>query len=539
MLAQQLRSFLEHLRWPGTSRLSIQSRLLWLTVLISASVLFISDNLTMLSSIRIVERDLGEQNAATAEWLAAELTRLPERGFQTGFESAVRRVFEIEPSVVRVDVYADYGEDLRLLVSSSSSGDRPLEGKEIAAYYNGKADTFTLDEGSGRRIFSIFPIRFSNGRQGFLTVVNSLRTVDKILAAHSQIRVLSLLIGTTLLVAGVVFLFRILVYRSMRHLIRIMRRFKDGDHDARSDENLAGEFSDLARNFNVLLSGIQTLNERMEEQVRHATSELAERNQALHELNLQFFDLQKRLAQSERLALVGQLTATFAHEIGSPLSAVSTHLQLLLEDSALTSRTRDRLRLAGEEIDRVCGIVEGLLDRTRSATKAEELDLAEIVHRVTRLLGPTLESRSVSLELSQQAGPFLLPANANELQQLFLNLFNNALDAMPHGGTLRIAILWEDSTTRDARPEIRVDVADTGVGIDSAKLSQIFEPFFTTKEFGRGTGLGLAVCREIARRHGGRLTATSTEGQGSCFTLCLPGYRSPHSLALTTGGSRP
>ncbi len=503
-------------------RLSLQAWILLLTVVISASVLTVADIVGTTSSIRSVERQLGQETANTARSMAEELQLLAPRSFPARFPAMVREVMEREPLVVRIDVYADFGQDLRLLASSSDKGDRPLEGKEIAAYYKGKADTFIIADSPIRKIFAIHPIRLPDGTPGFLTVVSSLRTVDEIWNTHSRIRLYSILISTALLVVGITVLFRSFVYRRIHHLVQVMHRFQGGEAGARAHEGLGGEFADLVANFNGMLTQIERLNSHMQEQIQEATGELASRNEELRGLNRQLFDLQQRLAQSERLALVGQLTATFAHEIGSPLSAVSTHLQLLLEDRRLDEKTRGRVRLALDQVDRVCGTVEGLLAKTRRRRPWQRLELAVVVRQVTHLLGPVLDARRVELGFTAPEESYAVEGDLEELQQLFLNLFRNALDAMDGPGRLDVILRRSGRAFPDGRAWIEADVGDTGAGIPDELQERIFEPFFTSKDFGKGTGLGLPVCREIAQRHGGTIQVSSAPGRGSVFTVRLP-----------------
>jgi two-component system NtrC family sensor kinase len=500
------------------ARWSLQTQILILTGLISASVLLIADRIASLSSVRAVEGAASSQADALGRHLASELERWSVAGLSSQFQDHVRELLELEPNIIRVDVYAAFGVELRP-VSSSSTRERSLQAQEIEAFRNNQVETFTVEAEPARQIFSVHPFRFSDGRPGFVTVVSSLEMADDILATHARIRLYSIAATIAMLVAGVVLFFRRTVYRSVRHLVDVMNRFKGGENSLRASEDLVGEFGQLARNFNLMLEQIQKFNDRMQQQIQEATAELASRNRELEQLNLQLYEAQKRLIQAERLALVGQLTSTFAHEIGSPLSAVSTHLQMLMEDPGLDRRARDRLRLATEQIDRVCGIVENLLTAARHARRRTRVDLQQVVSRVAALLGPALEARKIQFEFQGSGGPFLIEGDPDQLQQLFLNLFNNSMDAMRGPGSISVQI---KRLCSDGQNYFQIDVRDTGVGIPPDKLEDIFEPFFTTKEFGKGTGLGLVVSREIVRQHRGQISAMSEPGRGACFSIILP-----------------
>jgi two-component system, NtrC family, sensor kinase len=227
------------------------------------------------------------------------------------------------------------------------------------------------------------------------------------------------------------------------------------------------------------------------------------------------------LTQAERLALAGQLTATFAHEIGSPLSAISTHLQMMMEDTQLNPKIRERLRLAGEQIDRVCGIVENLLNTTRSAAQLEPVELVEIVCKISQLLGPTFESRHLQLALTSDEEVYWVSGNVDQLQQLFLNLLNNSLEAVQDYGNIGVEFK-RIRRFENLSDFVQVKVTDSGVGIPQDRQAQIFKPFFTTKEFEKGTGLGLALCKEIVAHHHGNISVESEVGRGACFTIIFP-----------------
>lgn len=505
------------------SKWSLQTRILLLIIVISASVLTLTEWLATLSSIRAIENSVQKQTARAARRLAIDFSPLRSTDFPPEYQNEVREILELEPNVVRVDVYAQIDNSLKLVQSSSPRGDRTPEGREINACHNNQADTFMIGEGFSKKIFSTYPLQFRNGQRGIVTVISSLWPVNDILSTHFRIRLYSVLGTTILLVLAIVLVFRASVYRSVRQLVGVMRRFKLGEVSARAQENLPGEFGDLACNFNDMLGEIQGFNVHLKQQVEAATGELSRRNRELQQLNLQIYGTRKQLNQAERLALVGQLTATFAHEIGSPLSAVATHLQILLEDPQIDPRVRDRLRLANDQIDRVCGIVENLLKTTRQTAQRIPVELGEIIGKVAFLLRPTMESRQVRFEFHSSGKPCLTEGDPDLLQRLFLNLFNNSLDAISESGLVSVRISRPAHDDRNGAPRFfQIEVRDSGIGIPHDRLDHIFEPFFTTKDFGKGTGLGLAVCKDIVRQHGGRISVASATGSGTCFTILLP-----------------
>ncbi len=504
------------------SKWSLQTRFLALTIILSSLVLLATNWVTQVSSIRAVEGTTGEQTGKAAQRLGSMLEGRPRKPLPSQFDDQVRDILELEPNISRVDVYAEIDGSLRPVDSSSSRADRKLEEQEITAFKRNQTTTFFIGRGSARQVLSVYPIQFQDGQRGFVTVHSSLEAVDQILRAHTQIRLLSLGVTIFLLVAAIVWLFRTTVYRSVHHLVDVMHRFREGESSARASEKSTDELGELAHNLNYMLEEMEKFNVHLKSQVEAATDQLASRNRELQDLNLQLYMTQKRLTQAERLALVGQLTATFAHEVGSPLSAISTQLQMLLEDSQLDSVLRHRVELANEQIDRVCTIVEGLLSTARRSSRRSPVELAEIVRKVAHFMGPTMESRQVNLELRTLGGPFVIEGDADQLQQLFLNLFNNSLDAIHGPGSILVEIRNLVAAQKGKPDTFQIEISDSGIGIPPEKVSQIFEPFFTTKEFGKGTGLGLAVSREIIQQHQGQISVKSPSGSGACFTILLP-----------------
>jgi signal transduction histidine kinase len=224
--------------------------------------------------------------------------------------------------------------------------------------------------------------------------------------------------------------------------------------------------------------------------------------------------LQTELRRSERLAALGKLLAGVAHEIRNPLAGIHSTVQLWSrgigpDDASIADVVA--------EVDRIETIVARLLQFSRAQVRELVLgDLNAVVAEAARLASGPADAQGVTIELDLAAGPPMIAMSAPELLQVFRNLTANALQAMSHGGTLRL------STRHDPRRQtVEVDVADTGPGLDPRAAGHLFEPFFTTRD--GGTGLGLAIAREIALAHRGDLRSVSPPGApGATFRLTLP-----------------
>lgn len=226
--------------------------------------------------------------------------------------------------------------------------------------------------------------------------------------------------------------------------------------------------------------------------------------------------LNEQLVRTEKLAAMGTLSAGVAHEINNPLASISSLVQMLQTRQNTDDETREILRLVQTQINRITGVTRDMLNFSKASPAARSLvDVNSILETALRLA--TFDKSFQKLRLKQELEEQLpkIPADSDQLQQVFLNLLLNARDAMPSGGELEIK-------TQSNAEEITIEIADSGVGISSENLKQIFDPFFTTKPTGKGTGLGLAVCYGIVTAHNGKIEVTQNNGSGTRFVISLP-----------------
>ena len=257
-----------------------------------------------------------------------------------------------------------------------------------------------------------------------------------------------------------------------------------------------------------------------------ATSrELEHRYEVEHE---RLRETSARARAAEALASIATIIAGLAHEIGTPMGVIQGHAELL-ESSVSDERGRHRLRTIREQIERISEIIKTLLNMARPHEKEHvPVELTGIVRETLAFLSEKLRVHGISSSLDMPARASLR-GNHDKLQQLFINLVMNAIDAMPDGGKLSISVAPLGAA------QLEVCVADTGHGMSPEVAARVFEPFFTTKPAGRGSGLGLIVAKGIVSDHGGTIQVSSTPGRGTEFKLVLPACDAQSEASSNSG----
>jgi signal transduction histidine kinase len=318
-----------------------------------------------------------------------------------------------------------------------------------------------------------------------------------------------LLAGATvvLLVAVLVLFLNAALTAPVRELVAVMRRAETGDLGARAAEARADEVGELARGLNRMLARVGSFQAELARQVAEATAELRRVNQRLSAA-------QQAIGRNERLAAAGELAAAMAHDVGTPLTAVSGHLQLL-EEQVEDAGVRRRVHTIHAQVERAVAAARRFLDSARPASRRAPVDLNSLLGELLLLVTPEGERKGVSIALEVTPGLPMIEADAGQMQELFLNLLANALEATPKGGIIQVATSAMDGG-------LRVSVRDPGAGMTAEVRARAFEPFFTTHSASGGTGLGLAICRRIVEAHGGTIRLESQAGRGTEVVVELP-----------------
>ncbi len=306
--------------------------------------------------------------------------------------------------------------------------------------------------------------------------------------------------------------------RPLSRVADVMARVQSGGPDVPSvpGGDRADEIGVVARGLEAMLARVRNFNAELQSRVDEATADLARKNRALAELNDLLVAARRDLTAKERLAALGQLSGTIAHELGNPLNAISGRVQLLARDPACPPPIRGELAALENEVKRMTSIIRRFLDSARALTPAPEpTDVAALVEDAISLTLSAEARARVRVERNVPDDVGHAVTDPGLVRHVLTNLLSNAVDAMPDGGTLAVRV-------ERLGTDLALSVSDTGSGIDPDERRRIFEPFYSTKAPGRGTGLGLAICREIAGALKGRIEVESEPGVGSTFTFVVP-----------------
>ncbi len=445
-------------------------------------------------------------------------------------------------SIFQIDVFKRVGKGSEVELVRSSGDEALVEwGPELGSYLTlPKPQAELVDLTTGNKAWKVYqPIHSHKPGQPPIGLIRAYCDLERWEVVwnnnfHRTLRTLpGVLLGEFILLWLIL---RMLISDPIEGLVLTMQQLERGESGARapvrrSDELglIAARFNDMAARLELaqaeretLIHEIRGLNTGLQDRIDAALSELQAKNDELAALVERNALLREELGAQERLAVAGQLTATFAHEVGTPLNLVAGHLQLLDAQPDLPDKTRERLGVIGAQIQRVGDIVRRLLDLTRRPQlHPQPVPFSELLFDLQQLWSPTLAAHGVTVEADAPAD-CCLHVDHKQMEQLFINLMNNAVDAMPEGGTVRLKVkASEDSSPGGLWWELHFH--DSGLGIPAELISKVFRPMFSTKPEGKGTGLGLSICREIVRNHGGDIRIESPEGKGTCVVFTLPG----------------
>jgi two-component system NtrC family sensor kinase len=446
------------------------------------------------------------------------------------------------PNLREINVFLFSHKGWELIVSNSKDAHSTALtlSRDQMKRLKGDKHLSSLREGEEERWLEVIvPLHSDKKVIGGVRVISSLSEAESYMNKMREQTFILTFFSILIILIMLTLFFGKLVGNPIQKLVEAMSRAEKGDLGAETHIQSQDELGELGRHFNrmlktiretneqnvQLLSRVSRFNEELTRKIEEATSELAQRNQELKLLNEALFESQRKLNQSEKLAALGQVTATMAHQIGTPLNSISGYIQLMTQEGNFSTTDRERLKIIESQLDRLADSIKNILSFTRQpGPQLRPLNINGVLKELIHLSEPWFLTHKVKLSSSLSISlPFVL-GDPTRLQTLFLNLISNALDSMPNGGLLKIDTqhISTHPFTEKSEEWVQISIADTGIGITEESKKRIFDPFFTTKRIGEGTGLGLTICEKIIKEHLGKLEVKSEVGKGSTFSVLVP-----------------
>ncbi|MFB3816457.1 MAG: PAS domain-containing sensor histidine kinase [Candidatus Methylomirabilales bacterium] len=498
---------------------NLTTRLVLLLVLALMIITGIYDYLRLVQERERLLQQTHEDERIFAETLALAVSRNIRRGGTTEELKELLDDLLSRPGLVAVAIYDPDGQP----VASNVAPGAPIPELDQAVrttLATRLAVSAFLTTENGQLLRHIQPFRWPGRRTGAIEVRQTLSEMEGEFRRAVRESVLSRLVVLALFVLTVVGLTRWHIGRPIRALIAGARAVGRGDLAQRIAVRRRDEIGQLAEEFNRMAGNLQAAHDEVLRQ------------------NEERLRLEQEVHQAQKLAEVGMLAAEVAHEIGTPLNIISGRAEVLDRLLPAARAERRHLDVILKQIERISSIIRALLDYTRPrrpALKAESV--IPILGRVADFLLERSRRRGVRIQMDLPIGLPRVLGDADSLQQLFLNLLMNALDASPPGSVITVSAGPEPRLPPEGRGRIvrgkaeqaclTVHILDGGKGMTAEQLDHIFEPFFSTKMGGQGTGLGLPIVEEIIRAHRGEVELLSIPGRGTEALVRIPLAEAP------------
>ena len=514
-------------RWRAILARNLTTRLVILLMLVLMTITGVNDYIRLARERERLLRQTQEDERIFAETLALAVSRNVRRGQTTTELQELLDDILARPGLVAVTIYNPEGS---VVAETVAVGEAPpaLDDLVRTAFRRG-SQAAPLEGKSGPLLRFVQPFRWPGGRTAALEVRQALGDMERQFREAVRERILSRLEVLALLVLCLTAVTRWSIARPIRKLIAGARAVGTGDLAQRIEFTRQDEIGQLADEFNRMAANLQAAHDEL---VRQAQERLK---------------LEQEVQQAQKLGEVGMLAAKMAHEIGTPLNVISGRAEVLGQVIPRDHPDRRHLDVILRQAERIGGSIRALLNYTRPRRASLRPEpILPILGRVAALLMERSQRRGVRIHLELPVGLPPVLADPDQLQQVFLNLVLNALDASPPGSVVRLATADGPLRPTEGRasvvrgkvegPALPIHIIDAGKGMTAEQLAHIFEPFFSTKGQGLGTGLGLPIVEEIIRAHRAEIEMLSLPDQGTEVIVRLP---LAHPEAAAPAGPRP
>lgn len=501
-------------RWHAGLLRNVTTRLVILLILALMVITGVYDYVRLVREREQLVEQTREDQRIFAETLGLAVSRNVRWGRTSAELKELLDDILARPGLVAVTIYDPEGQVVAQTVAPGSP--TPTLDDAVREILKSKAAASILaPEGSGQLLRYVQPFRWPGGRTAVIEVRQTLAGMEQEFRRAVREKVLSRVVVLAIFILSLITLTRWSIARPIRALIAGARAVGRGDLTQRIEVRRRDEIGQLAEEFNRMAENLQAAYDEL---LRHGEERLR---------------LEQEVLQAQKLAAVGMLAAEVAHEIGTPLNVISGRAEVLERIVPPAHPERRHVDVILTQTQRISGIIRALLDYTRPRRpNLRPQSIVPILGRVADLLPDRSRRRGVRIQLDVPLTLPMVQADPDHLQQLFLNLLLNALDASPAGETVRVTTGLDPLLPAEGRvgiirgkvegPCLAVHVVDAGKGLTAEELDRVFEPFFSTKGRGHGTGLGLPISEEIVRAHRGEIEMLSIPGRGTEVIVRLP-----------------
>jgi two-component system, NtrC family, sensor kinase len=496
--------------------MTVRIRLMIMTVLGLVITMAVWGWLQIRMLDRILVEQQGKRLSSVAETVSTYYQHFPTGQGLSTLDKALKEQIQTDVRLARIDIFTVVNYDIEYIeyiAGASRVGYEWPEGLVSSVAAARKPQYIKLQTDDGPAVGLLYPVIFEKSRatQFVVGVINFSRSNVEILSRAQFLLVFSTfsLLLVILLVLAVSY--RWLIGRPLGIIIRTIDEFQTGQYVkripiARRDEwgHLAEHFNSMAQEIEQVLARNQELTRSLEDRVQEATRNVVQ--------------LQRQVNQLQPLAALGYLSATLAHDLGTPLHSIAGLARLLQERGDRPPDETRKLELIIQQTQRLNAVIQNLRRATRPPDPHfEAVEVPELLNETLSLVDPLMRKAGIKLQVLIDAQIPQINADRSRLQTALFNLIQNAMEAMPEGGQIKVS-----AETDPERREVSLTVEDTGAGIPPELMERIYEPFFSTHQEEGMRGLGLAIVQDIVKIHGGRIAIESRPSEGTKIVLTFP-----------------
>ena len=465
---------------------------------------------------QILVEQQGKRLSSVAETVSTYYQRFPTRQGLSTLDTALKEQIQTDVRLARIDIFTVVNYDIDYIEYIAGASRVRYEWPEslvssVAA--SRKPQNIRLQTDDGPAVGLLYPVTSEKLKktQFVVGVINFSRANAEILSRAQRLLVSStigLLIIILLVLAAS---YRWLIGRPLSIIIRTIDEFQKGQYVkripiARRDEwgHLAEHFNSMAQEIEQVLARNQELTRSLEDRVQEATRRVVQ--------------LQRQVNQLQQLTALGYLTATLAHDLGTPLHSIAGLASLLRERGNRPPDEARKLELIVQQTQRLNAVIQNVRRATRPPEPHfEAVGVLELLNETLSLVDPLMQKAGIELQVHLDEQIPQITADRSRVQTALFNLIQNAMEAMPEGGQITVF-----AQTDPERREVSLTVRDTGIGIPPELMERIYEPFFSTHQEEGLRGLGLAIVQDIVKIHGGRIAIESRSHEGTKIVLTFP-----------------